>query len=188
MLTLVLAAAEAAHEAAAGAAHEGGIVQQFGLEPKYVVMQVISFLIIFAVLYKFGIKPTVSAMEERNQKIADGLGGLPGDLTPADFFGWALGTLPDIDGDGRAELAVGMPGVIVDTGALRRSFPNYESLRMRITGCEVQAQGGAATAVCRREQEVRLKAGRSPAPTSQPVRFRLRRAGEGWLIEGIDAL
>ena len=45
----------------------------FGVEPKYLVMQVISFLILFAVLYFFGIKPTIATMESRNQKIADGL-------------------------------------------------------------------------------------------------------------------
>jgi len=54
-------------------AHESGIVQQFGLEPKFVLMQVVSFLILFSVLYKFGIKPTIATMEERNNKIADGL-------------------------------------------------------------------------------------------------------------------
>ena len=36
MMPLFLAATEAAHES-------GGIAEQFGLEPKYVVMQVISF-------------------------------------------------------------------------------------------------------------------------------------------------
>jgi F-type H+-transporting ATPase subunit b len=66
MSPLFLAVTEAAHES-------GGIVQQFGLEPKYVVMQVISFLILFGVLYKFGIKPTIATMEERNNKIAAGL-------------------------------------------------------------------------------------------------------------------
>lgn len=55
------------------AAHESGIIQQFGLEPKFVIMQVVSFLILFGVLYKFGIKPTISTMEERNAKIAAGL-------------------------------------------------------------------------------------------------------------------
>lgn len=54
-------------------AHESGIVQQFGLEPKFVIMQVVSFLILFGVLYKFGIKPTLATMEERNKKIESGL-------------------------------------------------------------------------------------------------------------------
>lgn len=64
MLPLLIAAAQAA---------EPGIVEKFGIEPKYVVMQVISFLILFGVLYKFGIKPTVATMEERNRKISEGL-------------------------------------------------------------------------------------------------------------------
>jgi len=66
MMPILLAVTEATHES-------GGIATQFGLEPKYVIMQVISFLILFGVLYKFGIKPTISTMEARNQKIADGL-------------------------------------------------------------------------------------------------------------------
>jgi F-type H+-transporting ATPase subunit b len=68
MLPLFIAATEAAH-----AAGEPSIVEKFGIEPKYVVMQVISFLILFAVLYFFGIKPTVATMEERNKKIESGL-------------------------------------------------------------------------------------------------------------------
>jgi F-type H+-transporting ATPase subunit b len=65
MLTTLLAVTESAQES--------GIVQQFGLEPKFVIMQVVSFLILFGVLYQFGIKPTITTMAERNQKIADGL-------------------------------------------------------------------------------------------------------------------
>src|SRR5688572_21978737 len=65
MLPLLLASVEAAHDA--------GFAAKFGLEWKYIVVQVISFLILFGVLYKFGIKPTIATMEERNKKIADGL-------------------------------------------------------------------------------------------------------------------
>src|SRR5687767_7155250 len=65
MMPILLAAVEAAPS--------GGIVEQFGLDAKYVVMQVISFLILFGVLYKFGIKPTIATMEERNAKIGAGL-------------------------------------------------------------------------------------------------------------------
>ena len=65
MLTIFFAALEAAQAP--------GIAEQFGLEPKYVIMQVISFLILFGVLYYFGIKPTIATMEERNQKISAGL-------------------------------------------------------------------------------------------------------------------
>jgi len=69
MLSLFLATTEAAH-AAAG---EASIVEKFGIEWHYVVWQIASFLILFAVLYKFGIKPTVATMEERNKKIESGL-------------------------------------------------------------------------------------------------------------------
>lgn len=65
-LPLFLAAAEA-HAA------EPGIIEKFGLDWKYVAIQAFSFLIVLAVLYKFGIKPTVATMEERNRKIESGL-------------------------------------------------------------------------------------------------------------------
>ncbi|PAW61216.1 MAG: ATP synthase F0 subunit B [Opitutia bacterium Tous-C1TDCM] len=50
-----------------------GIPERFGLEPKYIVMQVISFLIVLGVLYKFGIKPVTATMEERTKKIESGI-------------------------------------------------------------------------------------------------------------------
>ncbi len=68
MLPLFLAATDAAH-----AAGEASIVEKFGIEWHYVVWQIVSFLILFGVLYKFGIKPTIATMEERNKKIGDGL-------------------------------------------------------------------------------------------------------------------
>lgn len=67
-LPLFLAAATEAHAHA-----EPGMIEKFGLDWKYVVIQAISFLIVLAVLYKFGIKPTVTTMEERNRKIESGL-------------------------------------------------------------------------------------------------------------------
>jgi F-type H+-transporting ATPase subunit b len=54
-------------------AAEPSVVEKFGLEWRYVLVQTISFLILFVVLYRFGIKPTLSTMEQRNKKIADGL-------------------------------------------------------------------------------------------------------------------
>jgi F-type H+-transporting ATPase subunit b len=69
MLLLLIATAEAAQRAAG----EPSIVEKFGIEPKFVLMQIISFLILFGVLYRFGIKPTVATMEERNKKIESGL-------------------------------------------------------------------------------------------------------------------
>jgi len=74
MLNLLLAVTEPAAPAAAGPIE--GLKQtftHFGVEPKFLVMQIISFLILFGVLYWFGIKPTIATMEERNKKIGDGL-------------------------------------------------------------------------------------------------------------------
>lgn len=59
--------------AAAAQAAEPGLVEKFGLELKYVIWQVVSFLIVLGVLYKFGIKPVTATMEERNRKIESGI-------------------------------------------------------------------------------------------------------------------
>ena len=67
-MTLPLLLAAAVEHAA-----EPGIIEKFGLEPKYVLMQTISFLIVLAVLYKFGIKPVTATMEERTKKIQAGI-------------------------------------------------------------------------------------------------------------------
>ena len=67
-MTLPLLFAAAVEQAA-----EPGIVEKFGLEPKFIAIQMFSFLIVLGVLYWFGIKPTIAAMEERNAKIAAGL-------------------------------------------------------------------------------------------------------------------
>jgi F-type H+-transporting ATPase subunit b len=76
MLTHLLALAEpAAHGAAAPGVVEGlkDTFVHFGVEPKFLVMQIVSFLILFGVLYWFGIKPTIATMETRNAKIGAGL-------------------------------------------------------------------------------------------------------------------
>ena len=65
MLPILFAVTEAVHEV--------GVAEKFGLEWKYVAIQTVSFLILFGVLYKFGIKPTIATMEERNKKIESGL-------------------------------------------------------------------------------------------------------------------
>jgi F-type H+-transporting ATPase subunit b len=59
--------------AAAATSAEASIPERFGLEPKYIIMQAISFLIVLAVLYKFGIKPVTATMEERTRKIESGI-------------------------------------------------------------------------------------------------------------------
>ena len=72
MLPLLLATVEAAPPLSPLDGLQQTFVH-FGVEPKFVLFQVISFLILFWVLYKFGIKPTISTMDERNAKIAAGL-------------------------------------------------------------------------------------------------------------------
>lgn len=67
-MTLPLLIAAAVQQAA-----DPGIVERFGLETKYIVMQMISFLVVLVVLYKFGIKPVTATMEERNRKIEAGI-------------------------------------------------------------------------------------------------------------------
>ena len=47
--------------------------EQFGLETHLFVAQVISFLIVAALLYKFAYKPILTVLEERRQKIAESL-------------------------------------------------------------------------------------------------------------------
>ncbi len=59
--------------AAAAASGDANLLEKFGVEWKYVVWQIVSFVIVLAVLYKFGIKPVVATMEERNRKIETGL-------------------------------------------------------------------------------------------------------------------
>lgn len=69
MFPIILAAVDTAHAAAA----EAGVIEKFGLDVRYVAIQAISFLIVFAVLYRFGIKPTLRAMDERNKVIEGGI-------------------------------------------------------------------------------------------------------------------
>jgi F-type H+-transporting ATPase subunit b len=68
-MTLPLLFAAVAEHASA----DPSIIERFGLEPRYIIIQTISFLIVLAVIYKFGIKPTITTMEERAVKIGAGL-------------------------------------------------------------------------------------------------------------------
>ncbi len=56
---------------AAGKLHQ--LQTQFGIEGKYLLMQVISFSILAFVLYRFFFKPVLATVDERNQKIESGL-------------------------------------------------------------------------------------------------------------------
>jgi ATP synthase, F0 subunit b len=67
-MTLPLILAAAVEHAA-----EPNMLVKFGVEWKYVVWQLISFVVVLFVLYKFGIKPVTATMEERNRKIEAGI-------------------------------------------------------------------------------------------------------------------
>ena len=47
--------------------------ERFGLDVPHVIAQVISFTIVTVLLYKFAYKPILSVLEERRQRIAQGL-------------------------------------------------------------------------------------------------------------------
>ncbi len=71
MLTnLILAATEA--EAAHGVLEKFGL-GDFGIEGRYIVLQLIGFLIFFAVVYFKIIKPVIGTMEERQSAIDAGI-------------------------------------------------------------------------------------------------------------------
>ena len=70
--------------AAAGAdtaASSGGspleIVKQifgpFGVKPVFLAAQILNFLIVSAIVYRFAIKPVLATVDDRNKKIAEGL-------------------------------------------------------------------------------------------------------------------
>src|SRR5215471_7417619 len=47
--------------------------ERFGLDAPHFFAQVISFLIVAALLYRFAYKPVLTVLEERRQRIAEGL-------------------------------------------------------------------------------------------------------------------
>ena len=49
------------------------LAHQFGVEWKYLAAQIINFCIVAFLLYKFAFKPVLATIEERQEKIADGL-------------------------------------------------------------------------------------------------------------------
>jgi F-type H+-transporting ATPase subunit b len=63
------------------AAAEGGgladtakqVAEQFGLDWPHFIAQCVSFLIVAGALYKFAYKPVLKVLEERRQRIAEGL-------------------------------------------------------------------------------------------------------------------
>jgi len=49
------------------------LVEQFGIAPSYLITQIISFSILAFVLYRYGFKPILAAVDERQKKIESGL-------------------------------------------------------------------------------------------------------------------
>jgi F-type H+-transporting ATPase subunit b len=75
VLVLAQAGAHAAGEAVHGEAATGltKITQDFGISVPLILAQVLSFSIVAFVLWKFGFKPVLATLDERQQKIASGL-------------------------------------------------------------------------------------------------------------------
>lgn len=71
---LYLAAAGTAHEAATEAGNPiSELAGQFHVEWPFLIAQMINFCIVAFVLYRFAFKPVLATIEQRQQKIADGL-------------------------------------------------------------------------------------------------------------------
>jgi F-type H+-transporting ATPase subunit b len=72
MTSIFLATADAA-SAVEHAAGSESLVQHFGIAPNYIAMQFLSFCILAFVLYRWGLKPVLATMDERQHKIESGL-------------------------------------------------------------------------------------------------------------------
>ena len=59
--------------AAAAESSDGGIAQQFRIDAKFLVAQILNFCLVAFILYQFAFKPVLKTIEERQAKIADGL-------------------------------------------------------------------------------------------------------------------
>lgn len=72
-LSFFLASTDAAVAAEHAASSTESLGEHFGIAPSYVVMQFISFCILAFVLYRWGLKPVLATMDERQHKIEAGL-------------------------------------------------------------------------------------------------------------------
>lgn len=59
--------------AAAGTDSDAGLVGQFGINGKVIFAQVVNFIVVGFLLWRFAYKPVMETLEERQTKIADGL-------------------------------------------------------------------------------------------------------------------
>lgn len=63
----------AASTPAATGADAPSLVEQFGIVPSYLITQIFSFSILAFVLYRYGFKPILAVVDERQRKIESGL-------------------------------------------------------------------------------------------------------------------
>ncbi len=73
MIDTILILAAGAPEAGENTGQIAELVQQFGIDGKMLAAQIINFCIVAFLLYKFAFKPVLATIEERQEKIADGL-------------------------------------------------------------------------------------------------------------------
>ena len=79
MLSHLLFLAQATGHAAEGAAHAEAatgiskIIQDFGISWPFFLAQVVNCSVVAFILWKFAFKPVIATLDERQQKIADGL-------------------------------------------------------------------------------------------------------------------
>ena len=59
--------------AAATESSSTGLAEQFGIDAKFLVAQILNFCLVAFILYRFAFKPVLKTVEERQAKIADGL-------------------------------------------------------------------------------------------------------------------
>lgn len=59
--------------AAADAGAEAGLVGQFGIDLKLIAAQVVNFVVVAFLLWRFAFKPVIATLDERQDKIAAGL-------------------------------------------------------------------------------------------------------------------
>lgn len=66
----IAAAGAEATEAAGGL---GGMLDKFGIKGELIFAQIVNFALVAFLLYKFAFKPVLKTMDERQEKISDGL-------------------------------------------------------------------------------------------------------------------
>ena len=76
----------------------------------------------------------------------------------------------------------------VDEKALSRAFQNLASQHVSFDACDIDIRGAVANASCRGQASYVGKVGsREPRTEARTWQFELRRRGDAWLIEGVDA-